>query len=96
MRLIDADALKEKIEIDNFDSPMMNPVMTMTKVLEYIDEQPTLEPDRPHGEWTINGEDIDYICSVCGDVLPYSDEYDYKTDFCPNCGADMRVKTDLN
>lgn len=42
-RLIDADALKEKIEIDNFDSPMMNPVMTMTKVLEYIDEAPTAE-----------------------------------------------------
>lgn len=56
MRPIDADALKEKIEIDNFDSPMMNPVMTMTKVLEYIDEAPTV--DRPHEKWEYLKEHI--------------------------------------
>lgn len=55
MRPIDADALKEKIEIDNFDAPMMNPVMTMTKVLECIDEAPTIEPDKQRGERECSG-----------------------------------------
>ena len=45
---------------------------------------------QPHGEWTSNGDDLEAICSVCGEALPYSDEYDYETNFCPNCGADMR------
>ena len=29
-------------------------------------------------------------CSVCGDLLVASDEYEVKGNFCPNCGADMR------
>ena len=45
--------------------------------------------ERPRGEWTSNGNDLEYICSVCGEDLPYSDEYDYQTNFCPNCGAPM-------
>lgn len=48
------------------------------------------EPARPHGEWKCNRDDLELICSVCGEVLPFSDEYDYETNFCPNCGADMR------
>ena len=30
-----------------------------------------------------------FECSVCGDG------YGYKTNFCPNCGADMREESDL-
>lgn len=48
-----------------------------------------MEKKPKRGEWTCNGNDLEYICSVCGEVLPYSDEYDYETDFCPNCGASM-------
>lgn len=29
-------------------------------------------------------------CSVCGEWLTASDEYQVKGRFCPNCGADMR------
>lgn len=85
-RIIDADELKEKIEIDNFDSPMMNPVMTMTKVLEYIDEAPTIEPEKPYGKW-IYGTGLEYrvMCSYCGNI-----EILNSKNFCPNCGADMR------
>ena len=49
---------------------------------------------RPHGKWTSNRDTLEAICSVCGEALPYSDEYDYETNFCPNCGADMRKKRD--
>lgn len=46
------------------------------------------EPKR--GEWKCNRDVLELICSVCGESLPFSDEYDYETNFCPNCGADMR------
>ena len=36
-----------------------------------------------HGEW-VETESVYYICSLCGD-----DSY-YESNFCPNCGADMR------
>lgn len=47
--------------------------------------------ERKKGKWIHNpdpmaGEGF-WHCSVCG-----SDAYDY-TDFCPNCGADMRGET---
>ena len=29
-------------------------------------------------------------CSVCGDWLAASDEYEVRGNFCPNCGADMK------
>ena len=41
------------------------------------------------GEW-IN-EDVDFVCSVCGhDAYTEGDYRQVRTDFCPNCGADMR------
>ena len=54
--------------------------------------KPLDEEIRPHGEWGEWNEDRGYPCSNCGEYLPYSDEYDYQSDFCPNCGADMRRK----
>ena len=50
---------------------------------------------REKGEWI---EDRYYgnpfVCSCCGHEGCYSDNYDdkdyYPTNFCPNCGADMR------
>lgn len=49
------------------------------------------EPKRPHGEWKrismdkyIRHASCFYRCSVCGeDTIG-------ETNFCPNCGADMR------
>jgi hypothetical protein len=68
-------------------------------------EQPTIEPERKKGRW-IRMSDADgdyYCCDQCGGELPrYITEIPswdrpyphkqsiYKTDFCPNCGADMR------
>lgn len=45
--------------------------------------------DRMKGEW-IN-EDVDWVCSVCGhDAYTEGDYRQVRTNFCPNCGADMR------
>lgn len=54
---------------------------------------PSVQPIRPKGEWI--DSDIPnekYVCSNCGGACWY---YDYegdvaKSNFCPNCGADMR------
>jgi len=37
--------------------------------------------DRPKGEWIVENHEV--ICSVCG-------QNNLETNFCPNCGADMR------
>ena len=47
---------------------------------------------RPQGEWTdlsTDGRHTGWIaCSVCGQEPP--NESNLRTNFCPNCGADMR------
>ena len=44
--------------------------------------------DKPQGEWVGGrvGHSPGYTCSICGyGVYPWNN-----TNFCPNCGADMR------
>ena len=58
-----------------------------------IEHAPTIEPERKTGKWIHDGYDfphgVDWIhCSVCGKCginVPAD-----LTNFCPNCGADMR------
>lgn len=54
------------------------------------------EQERPTGKWIDNQDDTGgrINCSVCGKMLPCTDEYWYETDYCPNCGADMREDTE--
>lgn len=53
--------------------------------------------ERPHGEWILN-EDGHYECSRCGIAWKDMPAKDTKPVFkaCPWCGADMRVKNELN
>ena len=56
-----------------------------------IKELPSAQPERKKGRWIPHededGEHYGDKCSECGVwyVMPYG-----KTNFCPNCGADMR------
>ena len=56
--------------------------------------------DRPKGEWTIHFDKVEngmggtyrerrWYCSACGIWQTYGE-----TDFCPNCGCDMRGEDD--
>lgn len=91
MRLIDADALlKNRFNMyTGFQGKV--PVVAVRDV----DEAPTIDPEelRPRGEWIERQEpiswceddvDVFYECSSCGLCAPG------ETNFCPNCGADMR------
>ena len=79
MRLIDADS----IEIPHFHL-----ATDRIKVIEAIDNTPTIEPK--HGRWL----ETDYVdsddqpmcrCSECDYLFNWTG-----WNFCPNCGADMR------
>lgn len=58
---------------------------------------PSVIPQEPRkGHWCPQNDDCFdwYECSECGygseGEMQYSSEYDVRTNFCPNCGADMR------
>ena len=64
-------------------------------ITELINGVPSAQPERKTGRWIPHededGEHYGDKCSECGEwyVMPYG-----KTNFCPNCGADMRGEQD--
>lgn len=85
MRLIDADALKEKITVSALGGHKRYYVWTL------IDECPTIEAEPvKRGKW-VEKPTIAY-CSVChvhwtkSFIVSLRSTYNY----CPNCGARMR------
>ena len=89
MRLIDADALKERaIRVSTVKEHYhMKAVGTRE-----IDKAPTIDPNdlRPKGYWIMHDDEILGLsceCSVCH-IETCGD-----TPFCPHCGADMREVT---
>lgn len=90
MRLIDADALKEKFQ-ECFNSitvsdPFITGVKTGYESAGYwIDEAPTVE-ERKHGRWVRRNDII--ACSECIWDMCF-DENIAELNYCPNCGAIM-------
>lgn len=93
MRLIDVDALMERLgiaydcrECDQDKSPYCTWKPDAVDVCQIIADAPTIE-ERKKGKWIDKSGGIECAwnyCSVCGEQA--IDLYD----FCPNCGADMR------
>ena len=48
--------------------------------------------DRPKGKWIPHPSEIfaHLVCNKCLSSAPYN----YETNFCPNCGADMRAESE--
>ena len=99
MRLIDADKLTKRFkQLKGVDS-LAN--MFITDVVKEIQGQPTVEAKEVvHGEWERVGSgslyDV-YECTNCHcppkwDCLGDNHWKIAFTDFCPQCGADMRKK----
>ena len=64
-----------------------------------IKAAPTIDPEslRARGEWVADGiADNIFRCSKCGNDAPVSPTCgtEYKSDFCPTCGAKMEVSED--
>ena len=107
IRLIDANALKEKL-LNSFGCVYGRRCgktfakEMIEKVFQIIDKTPTINPERPHGEWArhdewVGGEYVGgfyHVNCPCIDLETafYSK---WRTNFCPNCGADMRPEKKL-
>lgn len=94
MRLIDADALKEKFQECINSITVSDPFITGVKsgyesAGYWIDEAPTVE-ERKLGHWE-NG-----CCTVCGESAATDGRFDFipeeEQKYCWNCGAIMDGK----
>lgn len=89
MRLIDADALKDAMYHEAFetDSDMQkwdSGCWIRYKMFENaIESAPTIDPVK-RGKWILF--DDRYYCSEC------DEDMDWKTYYCPNCGAKMNLE----
>lgn len=91
MRLIDADALEERMEERLAQLRALYGDHDQYKEgfeggMKSVEFAPTLTVDdlRPHGRWLHRNNGIAY-CSECD-----TDSVEDGTNFCPECGADMR------
>lgn len=98
MRLIDADALKSKMDgywgrCQRIRKPRNGETAVFLDIKAAVEAQPTVdaEPVR-HGKWCEGTEcysDDFIVCSVCGEAFNVLDNDTYRFDYCPKCGARM-------
>ena len=87
MRMIDADALLRDIEKYHVSDG---------KFQHWVQIQPTIEPERT-GKWIKEKSRGQlYQCSACNNYLDFRglNAGRGSTNYCPNCGADMREEQD--
>ena len=63
------------------------------RAMQELKDLPAEEPERKRGKWVKMSDSFGtyYACNCCGeDCTPHG----MKTPFCPNCGADMRGRSD--
>lgn len=101
MRLIDADALKRRAQKAATEAWKMKLTArvetTLNQFLDWINQAPTIEPERKKGEWIEQDDGWDgvyYECSVCKEAFTLIDgtPSDNLYNYCPNCGAYMKCE----
>ena len=93
------DAWKE--DFKGFVNSLDMPRDDYKGIMEYINELPSAQPERKKGKWIkipeFLGDDVSgfvdnhFSCSECkkeAEINPWG--FYVLSDFCPNCGADMR------
>lgn len=85
MRLIDADSLKLNAWPERYTGEGI-------VYVEDIDNAPTVEAvEVKHGRWEKASETMPiYRCSVCKERNLFKNGDNVLSNYCPNCGADMR------
>lgn len=107
MRLIDANALREKLKkhhdfftnawggFHNLPAKDKARVDEITHCIAEIMNAPTIDPEslRPQGEWFVLGQDV--FCTNCDCESGYNAfGASAFSNFCPNCGAKMKGGAD--
>lgn len=90
-RCIDADALFREME----KAQWYNNADRDEIAEELVLNAPTIEPERKKGKWIEHnphkwGLGIVFECSECGEKIDCE-----PSNFCPNCGADMRTPFEI-
>ena len=93
MRLIDADALRDRLQNLGYDDWNQGTTTTWAEAFsecaDMVDEAPTIEPQRKKGRW-IEYDNSHCECPFCHEEWSYFDNEVEYFNYCPNCGADMR------
>ena len=107
MQLIDVEELKKVLEFEplniktdgsidrkaviDFLSGIANlDPKAKGSLVMYVMSLPDIQPERKTGKWLINSDGYYPYCSECRKEPKSGD----MTDFCPNCGADMRKENE--
>ena len=99
MRAIDGDALRDRLQNLGYDDWNQGTTTTWAEAFnecaDMVDEQPTIESQRKKGMWIEHnphkwGLGIVFECSECGEKIDCE-----PSNFCPNCGADMRTPVEI-
>jgi hypothetical protein len=83
---------------DNYAKIMWSRANGIRDAIVEVYDAPTIDVNRPTGEWIVDISDYKSMCSVCGTNethFIYGTEMWYglgKSNFCPYCGADMRER----
>jgi len=100
MRTIDADALIDEIKKDTekaIDDGDKVGSFWLGYIAGLVIKQPSIQPEPKEGHWIRRdcGLDVECKCSKCGyrDFVEPRDEYWFKRNYCPNCGAKMTIST---
>ena len=89
MRMIDADALKDRLQTLSYDDWNQGVPTTWASAFavcaDIVEAMPTFEPERKKGKWLELdfAEAWEYKCDQCGRLS------DFEENFCPWCGARM-------
>jgi hypothetical protein len=90
-----SDTISRQQAIDaldkRFDKIPMGQTTEILMLRKDLRELPPVQPEREKGEWVYNSP-VTMKCNRCGLVIKDWDWQRFK--ICPNCGADMRGKTE--
>ena len=91
-KYIDADMAIEKLSCIN----PTEPTIWYSDAVEAINNTPAADVvERKKGKWINHRNDMGHNiadCSGCGEAMQWYDP-DTRPNYCPNCGADMRGKS---
>lgn len=100
MRLIDADKLKFKFEINFSKKPEAQAIYQ--HLIDIVEDMPTENTENNIGKWIFQYENYQgdvYMCENCCQEVFFLHNMKPDFDFCPYCCADMRkgeVKGETN